>query len=66
MDDYERIKREQLTDIFVARLIKAINQQTLEDYHNPQRLEKKWEKESLSDLSFLKKLNNIRGGIFND
>ena len=66
MNDYKRIEREQLTDIFCARLIRAINRQTIEDYQNPSRLEKKWEKNSLTDLSFLKKLNNIKGGLFNE
>jgi hypothetical protein len=63
---YERIKREQLTDVFCSRLIKAINRQTLEDIENPQRLSKKWEKESIKNFEFLKKLNNIKGGLLND
>jgi hypothetical protein len=65
MDNYKRIKRDELTDLFVARLIKAINKQTIEDYQNPSRLEKKWEQDSITDLSFLKKLNNLQGGLYN-
>lgn len=66
MNNYKRIKREQLTNAFCSRLIKAINRQTIEDYQNQNRLQKKWEKDSLTDLSFLKKLNNLKGGLYND
>lgn len=64
--EYIRITREQLNDLFCARLIGAINKQTLEDLEHPQRLAKKWERESIKDFSFLKKLNNIKGGLFNE
>lgn len=63
---YKRITREQLTDAFCSRLIKAINKQTIEDLENPQRLEKKWEQDSIKNFNFLKKLNNLKGGLYND
>jgi hypothetical protein len=66
MDNYKRIKRSELNDLFIARLLKAINKQTIEDYQNQNRLEKKWEKDSIKDLSFLKKLNYLQGGLFNE
>ena len=63
---YKRIKREQLTEVFIARLLRAINQQTIEDYQNQNRLIKKWERDSIKDLSFLKRLNTLKGGLYND
>lgn len=63
---YKRIKRSELNDVFISRLLKAINRQTLEDYQNQNRLVKKWEQESLKDLTFLKRLNTLKGGLYNE